>query len=306
MVGGIARTVVRDGWRFDIGGHRFYTKVPEVERLWSEMLPAEHWLTRQRLSRIHYDGKLFDYPLRIGNVLRNLGPIEAVRSVLSYFWVRIRPPRDQGHFEGWVAARFGWRLYRMFFETYTEKVWGVHPTEIQADWAAQRIQNLSLPRAVLNAVTPAGRGGSDITTLITEFHYPKYGPGMLWESCRDIVELAGSDVRLDTKVAAVVRAPGVGATEVRVTGGDGTVETMSVDHVISSMPLGELVRAMQPVAPVEVLTAAQRLRRPRLPDGGTDRADCIGIRGQLDLHPFARRASRPGAELRLVVAVHGQ
>jgi UDP-galactopyranose mutase len=120
IVGGISRTVERDGWRFDIGGHRFFTKVPEVEALWHEILPDEDFMMRPRMSRIFYEGKYFDYPLKISNVLRNLGIIESIRCVLSYLWVRIHPPKDQSTLEGWVAARFGWRLYRHFFKTYNE------------------------------------------------------------------------------------------------------------------------------------------------------------------------------------------
>ena len=148
VVGGISRTAERDGWRFDIGGHRFFTKVQAVEDLWHEILPDEDFLLRPRMSRIHYRGKLFDYPLRAMNALRGLGIIEAVRCVASYAWARVRPPVDQSHFEGWVTARFGNRLYSIFFKTYTEKVWGMPATAIQADWAAQRIKNLSLSSTV--------------------------------------------------------------------------------------------------------------------------------------------------------------
>src|SRR5262245_40096479 len=122
VVGGISRTVERDGFRFDIGGHRFFTKVPAVESLWHEILPDEDFLVRPRMSRIHYRGKLFDYPLRAANALRNLGLLEAVRCVGSYLWSQVRPPKDQSNFEGWVTARFGRRLYSIFFKTYTEKV----------------------------------------------------------------------------------------------------------------------------------------------------------------------------------------
>ena len=179
-VGGISRTVERDGWRFDIGGHRFFTKVPEVEAFWHEVLPDEDFLMRPRLSRILYRGKLFDYPLKPFNALLGLGMLEAVRCVLSYALVRVRPPKDQTNFEGWVAARFGWRLYRIFFKTYTEKVWGVPATDIQADWAAQRIKNLSLLNADHLGVRPR-QGQDQITTLIEEFQYPRLGPGMMWE-----------------------------------------------------------------------------------------------------------------------------
>src|SRR5580658_4109436 len=122
VVGGISRTVEREGWRFDIGGHRFFTKVPEVEALWHEILPDEDFLLRPRLSRIYLNGKYFEYPLRASIVLRAVGVIEAARCVLSYIWARIRAPKDQDNYEGWLVARFGWRLYRTFFKTYTEKV----------------------------------------------------------------------------------------------------------------------------------------------------------------------------------------
>src|SRR5690349_16574247 len=125
IVGGISRTVERDGYRFDIGGHRFFTKVREVEELWHEILPDEDFMMRPRMSRIYYDGKYIDYPIKPFNALRSLGPWEAILCVLSYLWVRIRPPKDQTTLEGWVAARFGWRLYKHFFKTYNEKLWGV-------------------------------------------------------------------------------------------------------------------------------------------------------------------------------------
>ena len=154
VVGGISRTARAGDWRFDIGGHRFFTKVAPVRDLWHEILPDEDFLLRPRMSRIYYGGKFYDYPLRAFTALRNLGLVEALRCVLSYLWVRLRPPRDQSTFEGYVAARFGWRLYRIFFKTYTQKVWGVPPDQIQADWAAQRIKNLDLSRAIINSLLP--------------------------------------------------------------------------------------------------------------------------------------------------------
>src|ERR687889_838905 len=154
VVGGISRTVERDGWRFDIGGHRFFTKVKPVEELWHEILPDEDFLLRPRMSRIYYEGKFYDYPLKAMNALRNLGIFESVLCVLSYVWARVRPPKDQTNYEGWLVARFGWRLYRTFFKTYTENVWGVPVSEMPADWAAQRVKGLSLGNAIVNALTP--------------------------------------------------------------------------------------------------------------------------------------------------------
>ncbi len=194
-VGGISRTVERDGWRFDIGGHRFFTKVKAVEDFWHEILPGDEFMLRPRMSRIYYQGKYYDYPLKPLNALRNLGLIESVRCAGSYAWVRLHPPEDQSTFEGWVAARFGWRLYRHFFKTYTEKVWGYPGSEIQADWAAQRIKNLNLLNALSNALFPK-KGRRKITTLIDQFEYPRLGPGMMWERCCKQVEAAGSKVHL--------------------------------------------------------------------------------------------------------------
>ena len=139
-VGGISRTVERDGWRFDIGGHRFFTKVEAVNILWDEILGKEDFLLRPRKSRIFYKSKFFDYPLKPLNALLNLGFIESFLCVFSYLYVRIFPPKDQNNFENWVAARFGWRLYNIFFKTYTEKVWGIEANKIGADWASQRIK----------------------------------------------------------------------------------------------------------------------------------------------------------------------
>ena len=256
-VGGISRTVERDGWRFDIGGHRFFTKVPEVEALWHEILPDDEFLLRPRMSRIYYRGKLFDYPLKASNALGNLGIIEAIRCVLSYVAARVRPPKDQTHFEGWVAARFGWRLYRIFFKTYTEKVWGVDATEIQADWAAQRIKNLSLLSAVVNALMPK-RNQKDITSLIEEFQYPRLGPGLMWERAAEHVERLGGGVLFDAPVTRIERDD-EGATAVVATTPDGPLRVPTHD-VVSSMPISELVRSFDPPAPANVLAAADDLR----------------------------------------------
>ena len=253
VVGGISRTVERNGWRFDIGGHRFFTKVKPVEDFWHEILPDEDFMLRPRKSRIFYQGKFYDYPLKALNALTNLGIIESLRCVLSYLWTRLNPPKDQTNFEGWVAARFGWRLYRHFFQTYTEKVWGHPGSEMQADWAAQRIKNLSLFSAVVNAVLPK-RNQKDITSLIEEFQYPKLGPGMMWERCAEKVEAAGTKIHFDSRVERIRRDES-GAVEV-VAATEGAATSYPCTAVISSMPLSELVQAMDPPAPSFVLAAA--------------------------------------------------
>jgi UDP-galactopyranose mutase len=275
MVGGISRTAVREGWRFDIGGHRFFTKVPEVEALWHEILPDGDFLMRPRMSRILYDGKLYDYPLKASNALRNLGFVEAVLCVLSYAWARVRKPKDESDYESWLVARFGWRLYRTFFKTYTEKVWGVPVSEMPSDWAAQRVKTLSLSNAIWNALLPK-RNQTEITSLIEEFQYPKFGPGMMWETCREKVEQAGGRVVMETKVQTIHREPGVGATHVSavVTGGYGegagapastrddigAQVRLDCDQLVSTMALGSLVQRMDPPAPEEVQRAAKALK----------------------------------------------
>jgi protoporphyrinogen oxidase len=258
IVGGISRTAERDGWRFDIGGHRFFTKVQQVEDLWHEILPDEDFLLRPRMSRLFYRGKYYDYPLKASNALRNLGPIEAVRCVLSYVWAQIRPPKDQTSLEGWITARFGSRLYQHFFKTYNEKLWGVPATQIQADWAAQRIKNLNLFNAIVNALLPK-RNHKDITSLIEEFQYPKFGPGMMWERCRDLVEAQGSKVVMNTKVTKI-RHDGLRATSVVARSQDGNESEYPADHVISSMPITSLLKAMDPEVPPEVAKAASDLK----------------------------------------------
>jgi len=262
VVGGISRTAQSDGWRFDIGGHRFFTKVKEVEALWDEILESDEFLLRPRMSRIYYDNKFFDYPLVVSNVLKNLGPIEAVRCVASYAAIQVRPlPNVDANFETWVASRFGWRLYRTFFKTYTEKVWGVDATEIQADWAAQRIKNLSFVTAVTNALMP-NRGQTEITSLIEQFRYPKLGPGMMWERCRSIIEDRGCSVAMNAPVTRIEHADGR-ATAVQVTQDNGDANAITVrhdaDNIVSSMPIGQLVLAMDPPPPAEVLDAANDL-----------------------------------------------
>lgn len=258
VVGGISRTVVADGWRFDIGGHRFFTKVPAVKQRWHQILSDDDFLTRVRLSRIFYNRKFFDYPLKAANALRNLGIIEALRAVGSYLWARVRPPKDQSTFEGWVSARFGRRLYSIFFESYTEKVWGIHPSVMPADWAAQRIKNLSLGRAIVDALLPWRGGRTDVTSLIEEFLYPRFGPGMMWERAAEQVIGKGGSIVMEATAEAVRYEDG-GITEVVVRTAAGVSTLPASGGVISSMPLGHLVRAMDPPPPDDVLAAADGL-----------------------------------------------
>jgi len=258
VVGGISRTVERDGWRFDIGGHRFFTKVKEVEAFWHEILPDEDFMLRPRMSRIYYEGKYYDYPLKAFNALRNLGVWEAFLCVMSYVWVRIHPPKDQNTLEGWIAARFGWRLYRHFFKTYNEKLWGVPVHKLPADFAAQRIKNLSLLNAITNSLLPK-RNQKSITSLIEEFQYPKHGPGMMWERCRDLVEAKGCVVQMNSRVVDIHHENDI-AVSVTAESADGTRTTYPCDHVISSMPISQLLNVMSPPAADTAVAAANDLR----------------------------------------------
>ena len=188
IVGGISRSVVFAGCRLDIGGHRFFTKVSEVEALWHEIL-GEDLIVRERMSRIYYRDTFFDYPLKPANALRGLGVVEAVRVVASYLRSQLFPIADESTFDAWVSNRFGRRLFEIFFETYTEKVWGMPCSEISAAWAAQRIKNLNLMTAVKNAFLGEGSGsGEVVTSLIESFLYPRLGPGMTRGDARASVE----------------------------------------------------------------------------------------------------------------------
>lgn len=260
QVGGLARTVNYQGYRFDIGGHRFFSKVPLINELWQEML-GEDFLARPRLSRIYYGGHFFDYPLKALNALAGLGPVEALLVSLSYARARLFPHENETTFEQWVSNRFGYRLYQIFFQTYTEKVWGIPCAEISADWAAQRIKNLSLSEAVRNALLGAkqARNGQVITTLIDSFHYPRLGPGMMWERCEKLLEIRGSETIHGVNVERIRHHHGRIESVTARTGVGDWVEFVG-NHFISTMPLRELINALDPAPPIEVIQAANRLR----------------------------------------------
>ena len=253
QVGGISRTETYKGYKFDIGGHRFYTKVGEVEELWHEVLGSD-FIEVDRLSRIYYGGKYYHYPIRLWNTLSNLGPVESVRVLVSYLKAKIRTPFPrEASLEEWVINRFGERLYKMFFKTYTEKVWGIPCNEIRADWAAQRIKDLSLKRAVLNAFTK----NSEATSLIERFRYPIHGPGMMWERFRQRVEDGGGEVRINASVETVHHDnEHVTYVTVKTPGGH---KQIAADHFVTSMPITQLITRLSPAPPEHVLEAAEGL-----------------------------------------------
>jgi protoporphyrinogen oxidase len=256
-VGGLSRTVDFKGFRFDIGGHRFFSKVPEVRQIWQELL-GDEFLTRSRQSRIYYNDTFFDYPLKFANALVGLGPVEATRVLVSYCSAQLFPSRPEESFEHWVSNRFGSRLFEIFFKSYTEKVWGMPCSQISADWAAQRIKNLNLVQALKNSLL-SGRNGKVVTTLIDSFHYPRLGPGMMWEQCRRHVEESGIPTVFGARITRLQR-DGSRVRSALVHCEDGAEEEVAVENFVSTMPLAETIRAISPPAPPEVLAAADRLR----------------------------------------------
>jgi len=258
-VGGISKTVKYNGFHFDIGGHRFFSKSREVEEYWREVL-GDDLIERPRKSRIFYNGQLFSYPLKPVDALRKLGPVEAGLCVLSYLRARLRPIAEPKNFEEWITNHFGARLFSIFFKTYTEKVWGMRCTEISADWAAQRIKGLSMSKAIINAVLPRRPGGQVIKTLIDSFRYPRRGPGMMWEATAAAVRENGGRIVMDREVVGCAWDAGRGLWQVRCRDGEGGEESYAAGHVISSMAMRELVTGLSPAPSEATLRAARGLK----------------------------------------------
>jgi protoporphyrinogen oxidase len=258
-VGGISRTEEHDGFRVDIGGHRFFSKSAEIDRLWHEIL-GDEFLQRPRKSRIYYRGRLFDYPLRAVDALGKLGLWEAGLCVLSYLRARLRPKPAPANLEEWVTNQFGGRLFRIFFKTYTEKVWGMKCTEIAADWAAQRIKGLSLGTAIRHALLPKRRSGTVVKTLIDRFQYPRLGPGMMWEAAARKIEERGGAVHLGHDVVGLEWRSAFGNWLVTGRDAEGRERRFVVEHVISTTSIRELVRMLRPTPSAALLRAAAALR----------------------------------------------
>jgi protoporphyrinogen oxidase len=260
-VGGISRTVEHDGFRFDIGGHRFFSKSKEVVDLWNELLPND-FIERPRMSRIYYEGRYYSYPLRAFEALRNLGLWRSTLCMASFGWAKARPNPDVRSFEDWVVNQFGRKLYSIFFKTYTEKVWGMPCTEMSADWAAQRIKGLSLGAAVLDGVKRSlglnkrPNDGMQAKTLLESFRYPRLGPGMMWDAARDRVVEHGNQVLMGHSLKQLAHD----GQRWRVTATDegGNTHAIVATHVISSAPMRELATRLHPLP--QALPEATRLR----------------------------------------------
>jgi protoporphyrinogen oxidase len=255
VVGGLARTVNYKGYLFDIGGHRFFTKWGIVDKLWREIL-GEKFLERPRLSRIYYGGRFLIYPLKLPNLLHNLSWIESGRILGSFLASRLTTQAEQKTFEEWVTKRFGRRLYEVFFKTYTEKVWGVPCSEISAEWAAQRIKGLSLTVALRNALLP--KSGDKPKSLIDRFHYPEHGPGQMWDALNERLNQRGYPILLGRPVNRIYHG-GLKITHVSVSGSQ-PEELFTGSHFISSMPIRDLINALEPAPPPTVVRAANSLR----------------------------------------------
>lgn len=253
IVGGLASTETYKGFYFDTGGHRFFTKAEEVKRMWHELL-GDNFLHRPRLSRIYYNRKFFFYPLQPFDVLISLGIFESVLIVLSYLKWQFFPYRREDTFEQWVTNRFGKRLFLSFFKTYTEKVWGISCSELKAEWAAQRIKDLSLKAALLSMFLKPKK---TIKTLIEEFDYPRFGPGMLWNAVKQQVERRGGVVQMNNDVIRINRMGNrVDTVAISCSGRE---EVIQGTHFISSMPVTDFIKKLSPPPPPSVLEAAAKL-----------------------------------------------
>jgi protoporphyrinogen oxidase len=261
-VGGIARTLEINGYRFDVGPHRFFSKSDEIEQLWTDLL-GEDMLTVPRLTRILYRGKYFAYPLKAANALLGLGPIETVRCMSSYLGARLHPVQDPQTFEDWVSNQFGHRLFSIFFKTYTEKVWGISTKELSADWAAQRIKGLDLMQAIIHALIPQRTGkkgrGAVIKTLVDEFRYPRWGAGQMWERIAQLAAEDGHPVQLGQEIVAIRHRNGR-VTSVVARGMDGEEREIAGTEFISTMPIRELIERCDPPLPDDVRAAAASLK----------------------------------------------
>lgn len=255
-VGGIARTICHNGNRMDIGGHRFFSKSPEVVSWWYNMMPLQEqssdtsdevFLKRPRKSRIFFLRKFFDYPVTLsGRTFANMGFARTVKAVGGYLLALLHPRRPEKSLEDFYINRFGKPLYRMFFEHYTEKVWGIHPSALGADWGSQRVKGLSVWavfKDMLAKKTGRKKGGKVETSLIEEFIYPKYGPGQFWEVVADKIKAGGGEILLNSRVIGL-DVDDCNVTSLEYRSKDGSINTIDCDYVLSTMPIKDLMAAI--------------------------------------------------------------
>lgn len=235
-VGGLAKTISLWNQQVDLGPHRFFSTDRRVNELWLEVVGSDYAMI-DRLTRIYYNKSFFNYPLRVGNALKNLGPIEAVHCLLSYFQQKVAPINQDGSFEDWVVNQFGRHLFEIFFKTYSEKLWGITCKELDSDFASQRIKKLSLTEAIKNAVF-SGKGNKH-KTLVDRFAYPHNGSGVVYNRMAGKIRELGNTVHLNMPVERVIQS-GNKAIGLQLTDG----REIAYDHIISTMPLTLLVQRL--------------------------------------------------------------
>lgn len=254
-VGGLARTDEFQGFRFDVGPHRFFTKNDMIHNLWCEVT-GEDLVHVPRLTRIHYAGQLFKYPLQPLEAFAKLGPATSSRAMLTYAWAQATR-RPSTNFEEWVMGQFGSTLYEIFFKHYTEKVWGIPCARISCDWATQRIKGLNLGSTILHALLPFLNRRGHVKSLIDAFVYPRLGAGQTYEKMAAEVAEQGNAILLGREVTRIF------AEKHRLTALEYQEQeqrsTEDVPFLFSSMPITALIQQLTPPPPVEVLQAAQRL-----------------------------------------------
>ena len=255
-VGGLAKSIEYQDFILDFGPHRFFTKVAPVLKLWDEVLGQDQ-VTVNRLTRIYYGGKYFGYPLKATEVLRAVGPIESAKIIASYIKAQLFPLRNPRNFAEWVKGKFGKRLFEIFFEGYTQKLWGIPCTEISADWAAQRIKGLSLLKAAKNALL--GNDGK-VKTLIDQFQFPRLGSGQLYEKIADYLHEHNQPVLVNTEVVEI-HHDNFQVTHVTLKNCHTGEETkVNCSGVISSIPISLLVQQITLPPPSQVIEAAKSLK----------------------------------------------
>ncbi|MCK4746849.1 MAG: FAD-dependent oxidoreductase, partial [Bacteroidales bacterium] len=249
-VGGLSKSIELWDQRVDLGPHRFFSHDTRINGLWLEVVKEGYDIVN-RQTRIYYKQRFFDYPIRAFNALRGLGIFEAARCLLSYLVERMFPTHDTSTFEGWVTSRFGKRLYTIFFKTYSEKLWGIPCTELDSDFAAQRIKKLSLFEAIKNALFQ-GKGNKH-ATLVDQFAYPLGGTGSVYEAMQESIQSRGGRVVVDTGVEKVITSGGT-VTSLQLENG----EIREYDQIVSSMPISLLVERL-PEVPGLVLERSMQL-----------------------------------------------
>lgn len=255
LVGGLSKTVHYKGFHFDLGGHRFYTKAPEVAQYWHRVL-GDKFMKRSRLSRIYYNQRFFNYPLKLADVLKKIPLLQGLGFLTSYLKIKIFPAKNIQSFEDWVVANFGQGLYEAFFKSYTEKVWGRPCTEISQDWAAQRINNLNVSKILIQFLKGIIGLKDDevIKSLIETFDYPTHGPGLLWETVRKEIESRGGEVHLGREVSAMKHTNQGWQLTL-----NGKEESPVATHLISTCPLRHLLKNLTPSVSENILSELNQI-----------------------------------------------